>query len=68
MPEQHWYKHLDSDKGSNELIPMHVLAEIVCKSNYGLHRFLSHAIDIRNEQGRSDAANKIKKLIETDFI
>jgi hypothetical protein len=51
LPQPHYYKHLDKDKNCNVNIELNMeqLAEMVCKANYGLHRFISEVIDIKRQ-------------------
>jgi len=49
MSYPHYYKHLDKEKHCNVNIELNMeqLAQMVCKANYGLHRFISEVIDIK---------------------
>lgn len=51
---QHFYKGLDESVHHRSQISFVIspreLAEKVCNVNYGLHRLLSHIVDVRREQ------------------
>lgn len=72
MPQQHYYKHLDKDKNCNVNIELNMeqLAQMVCKANYGLHRFISEVIDIKKRsEWNADHlfADELKKCIDKDY-
>lgn len=50
MPRPHFYAKLDKDVTVSVEIPMRDLAERLERLNYGVHRLLSHLIDVRREQ------------------
>jgi hypothetical protein len=72
MPHLHYYKHLDNDKNSNVNIELNMeqLAQMVCKVNYGLHRFISEVIDIkRNSEWEKDKrfADELEELLNRKY-
>jgi hypothetical protein len=50
MPRPHFYANLDKDVSVSVEIPMRDLAERIERLNYGVHRLLSHLIDVRRER------------------
>lgn len=50
MREPHFYKNLDTDDKLTLDIDMRQLAERIVDMNYGVHRLLSHLIDVRRER------------------
>jgi hypothetical protein len=72
------YKHLDGkldkdiverccDNYSQNLnieLNMDEVAQIVCRSNYGLHRFLSSTINYLRENGKNALADKLEESLE----
>lgn len=68
MVKPHFYKHLDKDKTQNVNIELNMeqLAQMVCKANYGLHRFISEVIDIKRQSKWEDDhefADGLEKLL-----
>lgn len=68
LPQPHFYKHLDKTGGCNVRIELNMeqLAQMVCKENYGLHRFISEVIDIkRKSEWKQDHvfADELEKLL-----
>jgi hypothetical protein len=72
MPRPHFYANLDKDVSVSVEIPMRELAERVERLNYGVHRLLSHLIDVRREtlqrsiqayeaSGDSDVADYVRR-------
>jgi hypothetical protein len=50
MPEPHFYKALDKDGRLELSAPLREIAEQIVEMNYGVHRLLSHLIDVRRER------------------
>lgn len=72
MPKPHYYKHLDDSKSHNINIELNMeqLARMVCKTNYGLHRFISEVIDIKRESKWDQDkvfADRLEELINQGF-
>lgn len=70
---KHSYKHLDKDKNCNVNIELNMeqLAHMVCRANYGLHRFISEVIDIkRNSEWEQDHvfADGLEELLNKRFF
>lgn len=70
--KQHDYKHLDKDSKLTLEIDLRQVAEHVESLNYGVHRFLSHLVDVRREcldaraldiekRGHLDIANGMRR-------
>ena len=70
MPVPHFYANLDKiDKFAIEL-DMHKLAEQIQDMNYGVHRFLSHLIDVRRKrhQHRIDGRRRRGDVDIAEFL
>lgn len=52
MSQPHFYDNLDKDSKLSLEIDMRALAEHLVSMNYGVHRLLSHLIDVRRERQR----------------
>jgi hypothetical protein len=62
MPEPHFYKELDKDSRLELNASLREIAEQLVEMNHGVHRLLSHLIDVRRER----LARKIMKYRESD--
>jgi hypothetical protein len=46
----HAYRHIDDDSKLKVELSTRELAERISRMNYGVHRFLSHLVDVRREE------------------
>lgn len=69
---KHYYVHLDEDDPVQVILPLRKLAEQIHAMNCGVHRFLSHLVDVRREalmsrieryesRGDEDIANNVRR-------
>jgi hypothetical protein len=47
--KQHFYRHLDHDSKLTMELDLRKVAEQIASMNYGVHRLLSHLVDVRRE-------------------
>jgi len=50
MPKQHYYKNFDRDSKLTMELDLRQVAEQLASMNYGVHRLLSHLVDVRRER------------------
>lgn len=70
---KHYYKHLDKDQECNVNIELNMeqLAQMVCKTNYGVHRFISEVIDIKKASEwpeDKDFAAGLERLLDKGYF
>jgi hypothetical protein len=70
---KHFYKLLDKEQYCNVNIELNMeqLAQMVCKTNYGLHRFISEVIDIKRTskwQEDKEFADGLESLLNKGYF